>query len=481
MNFHILTLFPEMVMQTLMTSITGRAVRQNKIGIEAVNIRDYTNDRHHRVDDYPYGGGAGMLMQAQPVYDACESVLKNLSDKKKRVIYVTPQGVPFTQQMAGELAENDDLVFICGHYEGIDERVLEEVVTDYISIGDYVLTGGELAAMVIVDAVSRLIPGVLNNGRSAETESFYGNLLEYPQYSRPETWHGKTVPKVLLSGNQREIAKWQKEAAIRRTKERRPDLYKSYSELMDCKEVLMRQKLNHIDMIELINRGRAVLVWRRLDEILLKDKVSGIYFHANLNPDSRISSFDWTRFADSEPDLTLTIHQEYMADLLQEKYAYQMRMRCRQFAYTRKEKLSVRRLYSENGISEGLYEIRPLGMAYAPLVADIYKTVDDVSYVEERIKKGVILGCFLDGELYGFMGIHNEGSMGMLEILPGYRRKKAATALETYLVNHMLAQGMIPYGQAEEKNDPSLALQEKLGLCLAKNPVFWMKANKSIQ
>ena len=186
MNFHILTLFPEMVMQGLNTSITGRAVQQNKIGIEAVNIRDFSRDKHGRVDDYTYGGGAGMLMQAQPVYDAYQSVAEKLSSEARmRVIYVTPQGTPFTQSMAQELAESDELVLLCGHYEGIDERVLEEIVTDYVSIGDYVLTGGELAAMVIVDAVARLVPSVLHNEESAQTESFHGNLLEYPQYSRP--------------------------------------------------------------------------------------------------------------------------------------------------------------------------------------------------------------------------------------------------------------------------------------------------------
>lgn len=186
MKFHVLTLFPDMVMQGLMTSITGRAVQQKKIDIDAVNIRDYTQDKHGRVDDYPYGGGAGMLMQAQPVYDACQSVMEKIpQNKKKRVIYVTPQGIPFTQAKAQELAAQDELLLLCGHYEGIDERVLEEVVTDYISIGDYVLTGGELAAMVIVDAVARLVPGVLEMN-SHLTESFHGELLEHPQYSRPD-------------------------------------------------------------------------------------------------------------------------------------------------------------------------------------------------------------------------------------------------------------------------------------------------------
>ena len=287
MNFHILTLFPEMVMQGLNTSITGRAVQQNKIGIEAVNIRDFSRDKHGRVDDYTYGGGAGMLMQAQPVYDAYQSVAEKLSpEARKRVIYVTPQGTPFTQSMAQELAESDELVLLCGHYEGIDERVLEEIVTDYVSIGDYVLTGGELAAMVIVDAVARLVPSVLHNEESAQTESFHGNLLEYPQYSRPVEWHGKKVPEVLLSGNQKNIDAWRNREAVKRTRERRLDLYERYQELSACKEILMQKKLHHMDMIELINRGRAILVGRqdhgeKGTEILLMDGESHVFFHTS--------------------------------------------------------------------------------------------------------------------------------------------------------------------------------------------------------
>ncbi|MDE6604142.1 MAG: tRNA (guanosine(37)-N1)-methyltransferase TrmD [Lachnospiraceae bacterium] len=231
MNFHILTLFPEMVMQGLHTSILGRAVSRGNIAIEAVNIRDFTTDKHGKVDDYTYGGGAGMLMQAQPVYDAYQSVVDQIGhERPRRVIYVTPQGKPFHQEMAKELAGEEELIFLCGHYEGIDERVLEEIVTDEISLGDYVLTGGELAAMVMVDAIARLVPGVLHNGESAETESFGDGLLEYPQYSRPETWHGKRVPEILLSGDHAKVDAWRLEQALLRTKERRPDLYEKYME-----------------------------------------------------------------------------------------------------------------------------------------------------------------------------------------------------------------------------------------------------------
>ena len=254
MNFHILTLFPEMVLNGLNTSIIGRAVNAGLLSIEAVNIRDYAFNKHQRVVDYAYGGGAGMLMQAEPVYLAYKAVAEKIAMRaaeknamraaeirqeaaeeadadtasgvpaRPRTVYLSPQGTVFDQKMAEELAQEEDLILLCGHYEGIDERVLEEIVTDYVSIGDYVLTGGELPAMVMVDAVSRMVPGVLHNDVSAEFESFQDNLLEYPQYSRPEEWHGKKVPPVLLSGHHANIEKWRRQQSILRTKERRPDL-----------------------------------------------------------------------------------------------------------------------------------------------------------------------------------------------------------------------------------------------------------------
>ena len=225
MNFHVLTLFPEMIEQGMHTSIIGRAIAGGYLSIDAINIRDYAFNKHQKVDDYPYGGGAGMLMQAEPVYLAYESVQKKLG-YRPRVVYLTPQGEVFHQTMAKELAKEKDLVFLCGHYEGIDERVLDEIVTDYVSIGDYVLTGGELPAMVMMDSISRMVPGVLSNQESGETESFAGNLLEYPQYSRPEEWHGQKVPPVLLSGHHANIAAWRREQSVLRTAKRRPDLLK---------------------------------------------------------------------------------------------------------------------------------------------------------------------------------------------------------------------------------------------------------------
>ena len=223
MNYHVLTLFPEMIENGLNTSITGRAITKGLLSLEAINIRDFAFNKHQKVDDYPYGGGAGMLMQAEPVYLSYESIAERIG-RKPRVIFLTPQGKTFNQDMAKEFALEEDLVFLCGHYEGIDERVLEEIVTDYVSIGDYVLTGGELPAMVMMDSISRMVPGVLNNQESGETESFSGNLLEYPQYSRPEEWHGKKVPEVLLSGHHANVDKWRREQSIIRTAKWRPDL-----------------------------------------------------------------------------------------------------------------------------------------------------------------------------------------------------------------------------------------------------------------
>ncbi len=223
MNFYVLTLFPDMIMNGLRTSITGRAMEAGLIHIEAVNIRDFTNDKHKHVDDYPYGGGAGMVMQAEPVYNAYMH-LCNKTGKKLKVVYMTPQGRTFHQGIAEEYSKEEDIVLLCGHYEGIDERVLELIVDDFVSIGDFVLTGGELPAMAIIDAVSRLVPGVLNNGDSAEIESFHNHLLEYPQYTRPVEFMGKKkkVPDVLLSGHHKNIEAWRLEQSVTRTKKRTP-------------------------------------------------------------------------------------------------------------------------------------------------------------------------------------------------------------------------------------------------------------------
>lgn len=221
-QFFVLTLFPEMIQQTLSHSIMGRAQKEGHISVEAINIRDYTLNKQKHVDDYPYGGGAGMVMQAQPIYDAYQSIAEKA--KGVRVVYMTPQGRPFTQRIAEKLSQEENLVFLCGHYEGIDERIIEEIVTDEISLGDFVLTGGELAAITIIDAVSRLVPGVLGKEDSFADESFSDGLLEYPQYTRPPVFHGKEVPEILLSGHHANIAKWRREQSLIRTVKKRPDL-----------------------------------------------------------------------------------------------------------------------------------------------------------------------------------------------------------------------------------------------------------------
>ena len=221
-QFFVLTLFPEMIQQTLSHSIMGRAQKEGHISVEAINIRDYTLNKQKHVDDYPYGGGAGMVMQAQPIYDAYQSIAEKAQGARE--VYMTPQGRPFTQRIAEELSQEENLVFLCGHYEGIDERIIEEIVTDEISLGDFVLTGGELAAITIIDAVSRLVPGVLGKEDSFADESFSDGLLEYPQYTRPPVFHGKEVPEILLSGHHANIAKWRREQSLIRTVKKRPDL-----------------------------------------------------------------------------------------------------------------------------------------------------------------------------------------------------------------------------------------------------------------
>jgi len=237
-----------MIESAINVSITGRAIEKGLISVNTVNIRDFANNKHNRVDDYPYGGGAGMVIQAEPVYKAYEYLVNRIklskSDKenfkKPRLIYLTPQGRIFNQKTAAELAREEDLILLCGHYEGIDERVLEMIVTDNISIGDYVLTGGELPALVLIDAISRLVPGVLNNDLSAEFETFKDNLLEYPQYTRPEVFMGRKVPDVLLSGHHAKIEAYRRKQSILRTYERRPDLLDKANLTEEEREFLTR-------------------------------------------------------------------------------------------------------------------------------------------------------------------------------------------------------------------------------------------------
>ncbi|GAA0228786.1 tRNA (guanosine(37)-N1)-methyltransferase TrmD [Metaclostridioides mangenotii] len=226
MRFHIMTLFPDIFTSYMNESIMKRAVEKEIIEVHVYNIRDYSENKHKKVDDYPFGGGAGMVMTPQPIYDTYRHIIDEFDITDPKVIYLTPKGRVFKQPIAEELSTDEDVILLCGHYEGVDQRIIDLIVTDEISIGDYVLTGGELPALIMIDAISRLIPGVLNQNESFEEESFKDDLLEYPHYTRPREFKGLKVPDVLLSGNHKNIDKWRNSESIKITKERREDLYK---------------------------------------------------------------------------------------------------------------------------------------------------------------------------------------------------------------------------------------------------------------
>ena len=226
MRFHIMTLFPEIFNSYMSESIMKRAVEKAIIEVNIYNIRDFSTNKHKKVDDYPFGGGAGMVMTPQPIYDTYKYIVDKFNIEEPRVIYLTPKGKVHNQEIATDMSSYEDIILLCGHYEGIDQRIIDYIVTDEISIGDYVLTGGELPALILIDSISRLIPGVLNQNESFEEESFKDNLLEYPHYTRPREFMGMEVPEVLLSGNHKKIDEWRHDKSIEITKERRPDLYK---------------------------------------------------------------------------------------------------------------------------------------------------------------------------------------------------------------------------------------------------------------
>lgn len=243
MKITIMTLFPEMCNAVLDESIIGRARKNGIIEIDTVNIRDFTHDKHNRVDDAPYGGGMGMLMQTQPIYD-CFASLCSEDGKKPHLIYMSAQGKTLTQKRVKELSQLPNIAILCGHYEGVDERIIEEIVDEEISIGDYVLTGGELPALTLSDSIARMIDGVLPNDEAKELESHYSGLLEYPQYTRPPEWHGRKVPDILLSGHHGNIDKWRREKSLERTLERRPDMLKNAELTKKDREYLAKLKEN---------------------------------------------------------------------------------------------------------------------------------------------------------------------------------------------------------------------------------------------
>ncbi len=454
MKFHILTLFPEMILQGLNTSIIGRAVEKKLLEINAVNIRDYTLDKHGKVDDYPYGGGAGMLMQAQPVFDAHRAVTNG---KKIRTIYLTPQGRTFSQKIAMDFAREEELIFLCGHYEGIDERVLEEVVTDYVSIGDYVLTGGELPAMVMIDAISRLVPGVLNNDISAETESFHNDLLEYPQFSRPEEWNGKSVPAVLLSGNHKLITEWRLEQSKERTKKRRPDLYCKYLQKEQTVKRLSKKKRNHIHIMENLSRGKAELLYSEGENVLIYDSESktGMMTVKNQEIGEKLLAM-----LPSEMEF-LVVSQQFMIPFICERFDFQVYDECNLACYTKKEVLQVK-----------YKDIRVLEMDSLDYVIEHYRS--DKEYIKKHILAKAIYGAYVEEKLVGFAGIHQEGSVGFLFVEEAYRRKGIGESLEAYCINRQRESGHTSYGYIVTGNEVSLKLQERLGLYLSQDKVWWL-------
>lgn len=485
MIFHILTLFPEMVRQGLETSIIGRAVERELIQLHMVNIRDHSTEKHGKVDDYTYGGGAGMLMQAQPVFDAWKSVsgmTENIredigtsdvglsdaeakSHRQIRTVYVTPQGEPFTQRKAQELAKEEELVILCGHYEGIDERVLEETVTDYVSIGDYVLTGGELAAMVIVDAVARLVPGVLGNETSADTESFHGDLLEYPQYSRPEVWHGKAVPEVLLTGNHGRISQWRLEQSVARTRERRPDLYARYERKERVIGRLLKHKRDNIHITEPLVRGYGEILYEDGEDILVYDGRCALAMMTVTDREKGEALLDLVPAG----TVSVQLSQEFMIPVLKERLSMHVDMQCVNACYTAGVQLPVRHK-----------DIRPLTVEDADYVSEHY-AYGSRAYIEERIRSGAMFGAFVDGTLAGFVGEHEEGSLGMLFVHPDCRGQGIGQALEAFMINRHLALGYTPYGQIVAGNEPSCRLQERSGLYLSKGFVWWMSVGHKWQ
>lgn len=468
MNYHILTLFPQMVEQLFDFSILNRASLAGFISLDAVNIRDYTIDKHNKVDDYPYGGGAGMLMQAQPVFDAYQDVNNRIiraGRKSPRVIFLTPQGKKFCQEMAEEFSKEEDLVFLCGHYEGIDERVLEEIVTDEVSIGDYILTGGELASMVMIDSIARLVPGVLNNQESAHTESFHNDLLEYPQYTRPEIWKGKKVPDVLLSGDHKKIEHWRLEFSKSRTKMKRPDLYAKFKRTEAAISYLMENKLIHMNMIETLRAGRGKILYFQEDGIAIIEKTSNICMITA--DDSEKGVFIYNRIRQECSGEGLQFVFQGNALIRDEKRLDKMGLKlsciCNQAVYTRNVSLPITKEFT----------FKVLNSEYEKIIKDNYHLVSAEGYIEDCIERGVMVGAFKEDELLGFIGEHDEGSIGMLFVFPKYQKKGIGMALESYKINQLLSQGRIPFGHIILGNHKSIGLQKKLELRISNELLGW--------
>ena len=466
MKIDVLTLFPEFIESGFSTSILGRACENGLLNVNIVNIRDFSKDKNGRVDDYTYGGGAGMLMQAQPVYDAFKSLnLKKANaaedvaadgiTRKQRVIYVTPQGRPFKQSDAISLSKEDEIVFLCGHYEGIDERVLDRIVTDRFSIGDYVLTGGELPALVMIDAISRLIPGVLGNDTSADVESFYGDLLEYPQYTRPEVWEGERVPAKLLTGNPKDAASFRTAKAEELTKRVRPDLYEKYELRNKYIKELLKDKRNNIQLIEALRRGTGeiihtdpLIIYMPCDELILVDTNAVM---------------DVKNFFEIIPDnIHSIVVSKQFGDILEKQPGIEKSCDVYNYVYTE----NVHRKIKNK-------DIRLLDESYADYVGKAYE-LGGYEYAISRVRDGVVYGIFENGEIAGFIGCHGEGSIGMLYIDEKYRHKGYAADLESFMFNRDLELGRIPYGQVVLGNEASVKLQEKMGVYGGDKVLTWL-------
>lgn len=528
MKYICLSLFPEMIEQGLKTSVIGKAIEQGIIELKTYDIRNYTTDKHGSVDDYTYGGGAGMLMQAQPVFDAyhaavagdakgddaafCRNAFMSLQEsgdgvwKKQgdrvgkedekwkengqpRTIYVTPQGRPFTQKIAEELAKEEKLVFLCGHYEGIDERVLDEIVTDQISIGDYVLTGGELAVMVMIDAISRLVPGVLGNETSADTESFHNDLLEYPQYTRPEVWHGKQVPEVLLSGNKKEIEKWRLERSVERTREARPDLYEKYQEKQRLIERLLKDKRGHIHMIEGLRRGTFDILQDDAGNVVLYNWRNKIYM-VEIAENSR--NFDFFEKNPANASKIIIKNMENAGNLSKSQL----------FFYDKSQGTSddldsaVTDESQENGsrLNKLSDEIREVYCACYTENVPLKVILKDIrpTNVQDQF------ALYIDGRIIGTIEGLPDGSIGMPKLCDPKALKtdtetiketEAKTETETemntksatdpvyeikssllaFLINRHRSLGFLPFAFVETKDTDLLELVKKMGMYLSKD------------
>ena len=455
-----MTLFPDAIDAMMGQSIMGRAQDRGYIKIAAHQIRDYTTNKQMQVDDYPYGGGRGAVMQADPLYRCWEHICQE-AGHRVHTVYMSPCGRVFDQQVAKELKANyDHLILVCGHYEGVDQRFLDECVDEEISIGDFVLTGGEIPAMAVADCLCRMVPGVLPEESCYTDESHWNGLLEYPQYSRPEEWHGKKVPEVLLSGNHKKINAWRLEQSERRTEERRPDLYAKYQEKQKVIKKLSAKKRIFIHMMETLSRGLGEVLYAEGKNVLIYLPEIG---NAMLNAEDEEHLEKMLplipKAVSGHSIVTVTDRwNERVSEIL----GYHGSMLCSQACYTRGEPLPVRHK-----------DIRQLTVEEVPYVAEHYHLGDEI-YVRERITAGDVFGIYIEGKLCGFIGCHNDGSMGMLYVEDAYRRQGLAASLEGYLINKQREQGMIPYAHIVNGNEASIQLQERLGLNLSDPAIWWL-------